>query len=311
MITSQLPDYPWQKVGSDLFELGGSTFLLVVDYFSRFVEISKLTTTCSSSIITILKSIFARYGIPEIMISNNGPQYVSWEMKQFAKQYGFNHITSSPHYPQSNGQAKRAIQTVKKLLKQAADPWMALLNYRAAPLPWCSLSPAELLMGRRLWTTVPVTGTQLVPKWDCLPSFSKSERAFKRKQVSNYYSRHRTCLQSMLEDEEDVWVTTGEEKVKEQVRSLANTPRSYIPSGQVRRKNCSHLKTIPRELEKEDQDDGGITGKIQDDDGSTGETSENSSQPKTIKTENEPKAIGSPIMTRTRTRTSIKPPKRY
>ena len=66
MIASQLPDYPWQKVGSDLFESGGSTFLLVVDYFSRLVEISKMTTTSSSSVITALKSIFARYGMPEI-----------------------------------------------------------------------------------------------------------------------------------------------------------------------------------------------------------------------------------------------------
>ena len=149
MIASQLPDYPWQKVGPDLFELGGSTFLLVVHYFSR-LEISKLTTTSSSSIITVLKSIFARYtyGIPEVMISDNGPRFVSWEMKQFAGQYGSNHITSSPHYPQSNGQAEHAIQTVKKLLKQVEDPWMALLNYHAAPLPWCNLSPAELLKGR-------------------------------------------------------------------------------------------------------------------------------------------------------------------
>ena len=109
------------------------------------MKISKLTTTSSSTVITVLKSIFARYGIPEIMISDNGPQY---EIKQFARQYGFNHITRSPHYPQSNGQAEHAVQTVKKLLKQAEDPWVALLNYRAAPLPWCNLSPAKLLMGR-------------------------------------------------------------------------------------------------------------------------------------------------------------------
>ena len=81
------------------------------------MEISKLTTTSSSSIITDLKSVFARYGMPEIMISDNGPQYVSWEMKQFARQYGFNLI----HYLQSNGQAERAVQTVMKLLKQAED----------------------------------------------------------------------------------------------------------------------------------------------------------------------------------------------
>ena len=161
--------------------------MLVVDYFSRFVEISKLTTTSSSSIITVLKPIFARYGIPEIMISDNGPQYESWEMKQFARQYGFSHITSSPHYLQSNGQAERAtVQTVKKLLKQAEDPWVALLNYRAALLPWCNLSPAELLTGRRLQTTVPVTDTELIPKWPYLPSFCIKEREFKWKQTSGY-----------------------------------------------------------------------------------------------------------------------------
>ena len=83
-----------------------------------------------------------------------------------------------------------------------------------------------------------------------------------------------------------MWVTTGDEKVKGQARGQANTPRSYyvdIPSGQVRR-NHSHLKAIPREHEKEDQDDGGSTGEIQDDDGI--QTSEDSSQPKTIKIEN-------------------------
>ena len=86
MIALLQPDYPWLKVGSDLFVSGGSTLMLVVDYFSRIVEISKLTTTSSSFVTIVLKSIFARYGIPEIMISDNGPQY---EMKQFARQYGF------------------------------------------------------------------------------------------------------------------------------------------------------------------------------------------------------------------------------
>ena len=184
-----------------------------------------------------------------------------------------------------------AVQTVKKLLKQAEDPWVALLNYRAAPLPWCNLSPDELLMGRRLRTTVPVTDTQLIPKWPYIPSFCKKEREFKRKQASGNDHRHRTHLQSTLEDEENVWVTTGDEMVKGQIRGQANTPRSYyvdIPSGQVRR-NRSHLKPIPREQEKEEEDD---------DDGNTEEIQDNSSEPKTIKTGKEPNTIRSPIMTK-------------
>ena len=97
MIPSELPTYPWQKVGTNLFELKGATFLLVVDYFSRYVETTKLASTTSSAIISALKSIFARFGIPEIVLSDNGPQFVSMEMKEFSELYRFQHNTSSPH----------------------------------------------------------------------------------------------------------------------------------------------------------------------------------------------------------------------
>ena len=114
MICSKLPDSPWQKIGTDLFEIKGVTYLLVVDYFSHFPEVIRLTTTTSSNIITSLKSLFARYGIPEEEISDNGPQYISQEMKDFADTYGFKH-TSSPYNPQGNGLAERTVKTVKSL----------------------------------------------------------------------------------------------------------------------------------------------------------------------------------------------------
>ena len=118
-----------------------------LDYYSRYPEIAKLSSTTSSAVITVLKSVFARHGIPEVVRSDNGPQYSSKEFSQFASSYGFQHITSSPRYPQSNGQAERIVRIVKKMLKQSTDPYLAILNYRATPLPWCKLSPAELLMG--------------------------------------------------------------------------------------------------------------------------------------------------------------------
>ncbi len=144
LMTTPLPDYPWQVIGTDLFEFKGVTYLLVVDYFSRYPEIAKLTSTTSLAVINILKSIFARYGIPEIICSDNGPQYASQDFANFAESYGFQHLTSSPRYPQNNGQAERTVQTVKRLLKQASDPYLVLLNYRA-----------ELLMGRQLRTCIP------------------------------------------------------------------------------------------------------------------------------------------------------------
>ena len=117
LIPSKLPDYPWQKIGTNLFYLKKSNYILIIDYFSRFMEVIKLKSTTSQSIIEALRSVFSHYGIPEIVISDNGPQYSSNEFDTFAKKYNFHHVTSSPLFPQSNGQVEQAVQTVKRLLK--------------------------------------------------------------------------------------------------------------------------------------------------------------------------------------------------
>ena len=97
MIASPLPNHPWDKVASDLFELNGKTYLLVADYFSCYLEVQTLTTTTSASVIHALKVIFSRHGIPAVLMSDNGPQYSSQEMKDFSINYNFKHVTSSPH----------------------------------------------------------------------------------------------------------------------------------------------------------------------------------------------------------------------
>ena len=108
----------------------------MVDYFSRYPEVVQLRSTTSGAVISHLKSVFARHGIPEVVRSDNGPQYASKEFSEFAQSYGFQHITSSPKYPQSNGQAERMVQTVKQLLRDSEDPYLAILSYRATPMPW-------------------------------------------------------------------------------------------------------------------------------------------------------------------------------
>ena len=155
MKPSCLPSYPWERVGVELFELRGPTYLLVVDYYLRYPEVISLTSTTSSRVITSLKSVFACFGTE--VVSDNGPQFSSEAFHTFASKYCFQHVTSSPHYPQSNGLVKRKVQTVKHLLNNSTDQHSALLSYRATPLPWCGRSPAELLMGRCIRTDIPQT----------------------------------------------------------------------------------------------------------------------------------------------------------
>ena len=246
LLPTPLPDYPWQVVASDLFELKGEHYLLVVDYFSRYPEVIKLSSTTSSNIIALLKTIFARHGIPEVLRTDNGPQYAAKEFSVFAKSYGFQHIISSPRFPQSNGQVERMVQTIKGLLKNSSDPHIAVLSYRATPMPWCGLSPSELLMGRRIRTTLPQTKRNLIPSWSYLPQFKQNNLQFKEKQRENFDKHHRVKEQFEIPDGSEV-VTTDKQPVQGRVVEPAEAPRSYIvetPSGEVR-KNRSQLNVVP------------------------------------------------------------------
>lgn len=164
-----VPEKPWQKIGVDLFTFDQQEYLILVDYYSKFIEVEWLKSdTRSATVVTHLKSQFARHGIPETVISDNGPQFSSREFKAFAKEWNFMHKTSSPHHAQSNGMAERGVQTVKLLLKKAKtegkDPYLSMLNLRSTPFEDIGKSPAQLLMGRRVRTKLPMPSQMLEPK---------------------------------------------------------------------------------------------------------------------------------------------------
>ena len=96
MIIRDPPDRPWSRIGSNLFEFNGIHYLLSVDYYSKWIEVAKLDDLTSNNVICHLKSQFARYGIPDELISDNGLQYVSSAFEQFSRSYGFLHTTSTP-----------------------------------------------------------------------------------------------------------------------------------------------------------------------------------------------------------------------
>ena len=156
---------PWSKVGADLCEFYGRNLLVVSDYFSNFIEVENLQTTTTRVVTKALKIIFARYGIPDTLVTDNGPQFTSAEFVTFTKKWSFDHITSSPHFPQSNGKAENAVKTVKRLFSKCRDAgkseFQALLDWRNTPTEGVGTSPAQRLFGRRCKTLLPVTHKQL------------------------------------------------------------------------------------------------------------------------------------------------------
>lgn len=244
LISSILPDRPWQKLCTDLFELNGKTYLIIVDYFSRYPEIALLNSTTSTSVITHMKSCFARHGIPDIVMSDNGTQFSSNEFSKFTFSYGFKHQTSSPRYPQANGEIERAVKTVKSLLKKSKDPYIALMAYRATPLE-NGYSPAELLFGRKIQTTLPLISHHLVPTWPYLGDVRKKEERIKKRQKTNYDFRHKVKPLQQLEPDCPVWIPDRKESGT--IVKKFETPRSYVvktPTTMVRR-NRRHLIEDP------------------------------------------------------------------
>ena len=190
LMPHEIPDRAWARIGVDLFTLDAKEYMVTVDYLSNFFEVDALQTTTSSVIIRKLKRHFARYGIPDTLVSDNGPQFTATEFKDFAKSWSFEHVSSSPYNSKGNGKAESAVKTAKRLMKKArdtnSDPLMAFLDYRNTPLQGIGLSPVQLLMHKR-------TKTMLPTKLSLLKSVHDSAKPYKfedkqRKQAF-YYNR--------------------------------------------------------------------------------------------------------------------------
>ena len=110
----------------------GKDYLLVVDYSSKYFEVSHVREPVDSpAVVNSMKKIFSRHDVPKELFTDGGPQFVAKEFKKFTKDWDFVHHSSSPHFPQSNGMVERTVQTIKKTLKKAhevnEDMYLALL----------------------------------------------------------------------------------------------------------------------------------------------------------------------------------------
>jgi len=202
--STPFPDLPWDHIATDLCEHNGHTYLVVVDYFSRYIEIIKLPSTTSSYVISTLDGLFATHGIPRVVVSDNGPQFASAQFRSFASRLGFTHRTSSPRHPQSNGEAERAVRTAKDLLRKNTNLAQALRAYRATPLA-NGYSPSQLLFGRQIRTSV--TAVPTPPQWPDLASLKTEETTRRQKQAATHDRRHRARPLPSLSPGDEVFIT--------------------------------------------------------------------------------------------------------
>ena len=152
---------PWQMCASDIFTLEGADYFMCGDFYSKMILIWCLPSGQSNTtkVVLLLKEIFSEHRIPEVLYSDNGPQYTSAQFTEFCTSWGIIHETSNPHYPQSNGFAEACIKSVKHALNcimyNGADLQLALLVLWTIPINAKLPSPAELLYQNQLRTTIP------------------------------------------------------------------------------------------------------------------------------------------------------------
>ena len=263
MTCAELLSRPWSRVASDIFTLHQSNYLLTVDYYSKWPEIMKMTELSSRYVISAFKSQFSKYGIPDELVTDNGPQYASKEFKDFAKEYGFVHTTSSPLYPQSNGQAERTVQTVKRLLKKSRDPYQSLMDYRNTQIEGIGFSPAQMFLGRRIKTKLP-TSAELLRSADDVQSKLKDIQL----RTKQYYDSKAGSVLPKLHVGDTVMLKDDSKKVWKHgsVEAEHSTPNSYVVNIDGKRyrrnrsmlrptKSCAPLKTKSEPLVLEDSTD--------------------------------------------------------
>ncbi|KAG1667797.1 hypothetical protein GQR58_018255 [Nymphon striatum] len=166
LMTWGVPTARWQMVAQDIFTYMSKQYLITVDYFSDYWEVDEIPDMTSETVISCTKEHFARHGIPFLVITDNGRQFVSAEFEDFSKMWNFEHRTSSPYYPQSNGKAEITVKIVKNVLKKAIhsgnDFRLAILNWRNTPDEHGN-SPVQKLFSRRTRTVVPTSPLLLDP----------------------------------------------------------------------------------------------------------------------------------------------------
>ena len=177
---------PMEEVATDLFSFAGKDYLVAVDRFSGWIFCDRLPRTSTGDVTGLLEQWFGMFGLPLRIASDNGPQFRS-DFDAFCAKHSIEHVTSSPHFPSSNGLAESAVKQAKNLLEKCngdlKEFQKALSEYRNVPRA-DGVSASQLFLGRRQKTPSSVYA---------LPNaFSFDSAQVERGQKTRQETRHKT-----------------------------------------------------------------------------------------------------------------------
>ena len=265
MMQTPEPEWPFQQICTDYFELNGHAYLSIVDRFTGWPIVYHFPPgKCTSvTLISTLRSTFMTYGTAEEVSSDGGPQFTASGFKRFLKQWNVSHRKSSSEYPQSNGRAELGVKSAKRIILDNADHngsidndqvAKAILQYRNTPLPYINLSPAQLLLHRELRDYLPTNPKLYKPHKDWVISSKEREDAFlqRNSKIAESYNKSAHCL-PVIPLGSHVAIHGPNNKFRRWVKTgvvvdiLPN--RQYCVkvqgSGRITTRNRRFLKTIP------------------------------------------------------------------
>jgi hypothetical protein len=311
LISHEIPNRPWSKIASDIFEWNKEHYLVIVDYYSDWIEFDKMKNQTTAEIIDLMQKQFARWGIPDEIVTDCGKNYDSTEFSHFCDRKKIKHTNSSPHYHQSNGKAESAVKIVETLIKKTdktgLNPYEALLDQRNTPTVGMTTSPAQRFLNRRTRTEIPMKGTLLTPE---IAEKVLEEKQQKNKKSKEHYDNTAKDLNELKPGDkvrlQPVGVTKGQEWKKGTIIQNKGF-RSYKVdvNGKVLTRNRAHLKQDNKSevTAKPAKPKEGIALPAKPD------NKEKTTTPKTtVKKSKKTELI---TVTRTRSGRLVKPPKKY
>ncbi|XP_046675443.1 uncharacterized protein LOC124364195 [Homalodisca vitripennis] len=242
MICHLIPDLPFEKVAIDLLDCKGRPYLVLIDYYSKWLEFKSLKNKQTSEVVLKLKSIFSVHGVPKQIYSDNMP-FNSYEFIKSIKEWDIECIYSSPRYPRSNGMAERAVQIAKSILKKSnneSEVFVSLLEYRSTPVKGTGLAPCQVLMSRVLRSKIPVSTDVLKPEVqiDVKGRIVKSQNKSKSYYDKSSIERHSFISPNVVYRKDAVWKPA-------KILGKAKGPRSYLirdENGRILTRNSIHLR---------------------------------------------------------------------
>ena len=246
--TSAVPKGPWEKIAADVCEMKNKQYLVVYDYYSKYLEISLLYKATSESIIGKMTNMFSIWGDPMELVTDCGSVFKSQKFREFACKHNFTQTFTSPHYHQSNF-AESGVKIAKKILRQP-NQFDAIRSYRNTPTAATGYSPNQLMLGRNTRTEIPCVNDKLVPKWPKISRVKQNSQRSKRRQEYFYNRKHGVKILPKLKVGDNVRIKIDSDSKwnKRGTVIQCRNDRSFVirTDNGLFTRNRRHLQLIPK-----------------------------------------------------------------